>query len=343
MNRRSKGNVEGALQTKHKQKSSTHKGGNRQRSKSSAGKYPPCGTCKRTSHLEKDCWIKNKTQCTFCRKIGHIEKVCKFKQASQGSDQPARQQQHNNFSLTACHVSATEKQEWLVDSGCTNHMTHDENLFSEIHHNIKTSVRMGNGALVEAKGKGIVTLQSPGGTITIRDVLLVPDLKTSLLSVGQLMENGFSLTFDNSWCQIHFREDGKMLQIPMKNRSFPLSLAYGHVGLQAQVDESRLWHRRFGHHNMESLKYLQKKNLIKDLPKLQSYQEVCEPCQLGKQHRDSFPSQSSWRAKKKLELIHTDARPKSQQQQILHIVHRRLHQNDVGVLYETQIGRLLNL
>ena len=149
-------------------------------------------------------------------------------------------------------------------------MTYDEKLFSEINRNIKTSVRMGNGALAEAKGKGIVSLQSPGGTITIRDVLLVPALKMSLLSVGQLMENGFSLTFDNSWCQIHFPEGGKMLQVPMKNRSFPLNLAYGHVGLQVQVDESRLWHRRFGHYNMEALKYLQKKNLIKDLLTLQS-------------------------------------------------------------------------
>ena len=128
----------------------------------------------------------------------------------------------------------------------------------------------------------------------------------SLLSVGQLMKNGFSLTFDNSWCQIHFLEGKKMLQVPMKNRSFSLSLAYGHVGLQVQVDESRLWHRRFGHYNMEALKYLQKKNLIKDLPTLQSYEDVCEPCQLGKQHRESFPSQSLWRAEKKLELIHTD-------------------------------------
>ena len=185
-------------------------------------------------------------------------------------------------------------------------MTYDEKLFSEINRNIKTSVRMGNGALAEAKGKDIVSLQSPGGTITIRDVLLVPALKMSLLSVGQLMENGFSLTFDNSWCQIHFPEGGKMLQVPMKNRSFPLSLAYGHVGLQAQVDESRLWHRRFGHYNMEVPKYLQKKNLIRDLPILQSGEDVCEPCQLGKQHRESFPSQSSWRAKKKLELIHND-------------------------------------
>ena len=26
-------------------------------------KFPPCGICKRKSHLEKDCWFKGKPQC----------------------------------------------------------------------------------------------------------------------------------------------------------------------------------------------------------------------------------------------------------------------------------------
>ncbi|CAN0856784.1 Retrovirus-related Pol polyprotein from transposon TNT 1-94 [Linum grandiflorum] len=316
MDRRREGSIEGALQTRHTQKTFSNKGGNHQKSRSPTDKYPPCGTCRRTNHLEKDCWIKNKTQCTFCKKIGHIEPVCRFKKAqSQEANQHVSQQQHckhieyatdNDFSLTACHASEVQKQEWMVDSGCTNHMTHDEKLFSEINRNFKTSVKMGNGAVEEAKGIGTVTLQTTGGTMTIRDVLLVPDLKFNLLSVGQLIEHGFSLTFDKKLCEIYFPEGEQMLQVPMKNKSFSLGTANGHVGLQAQVDESKLWHRRFGHYNMESLNYLQKKNLIKDLPTLQKFQEVCEPCQLGKQHRDSFPSQSSWRAKKKLELIHTD-------------------------------------
>ena len=54
-----------------------------------------------------------------------MEQVCEFKQPeSQRANQPISQQQQcklieceieNDFSLTACHVSEIQKQEWMVD------------------------------------------------------------------------------------------------------------------------------------------------------------------------------------------------------------------------------------
>ncbi|KAI9154468.1 hypothetical protein LWI28_026720 [Acer negundo] len=45
--------------------------------------------------------------------------------------------------------------------------------------------------------------------------------------------------------------------------------------------------------------------MIKDLPLVQDQMAVCEGCLLGKHHRKSFPSESSWRAKKPLQLVHS--------------------------------------
>ncbi|KAG6519381.1 hypothetical protein ZIOFF_022874 [Zingiber officinale] len=46
--------------------------------------------------------------------------------------------------------------------------------------------------------------------------------------------------------------------------------------------------------------------MVQGLPHIEGKQHVCEGCVFGKQHRLPFPKGVSWRAKEKLELIHTD-------------------------------------
>ena len=61
-------------------------------------------------------------------------------------------------------------------------------------------------------------------------MLLVPDLEQNLLSVGQLLEHGYVVNFeDNSYC-IYDKKDNMHLvkKINMeKNRSFPILFKYG--------------------------------------------------------------------------------------------------------------------
>ena len=61
---------------------------------------------------------------------------------------------------------------------------------------------MGNGAVVQAHGKGTIEVQTKGGSRTIKDVLHVPDLEQNLLSVGQLVEHGYGLHFGDCGCII---------------------------------------------------------------------------------------------------------------------------------------------
>ncbi|KAG6524805.1 hypothetical protein ZIOFF_014749 [Zingiber officinale] len=46
--------------------------------------------------------------------------------------------------------------------------------------------------------------------------------------------------------------------------------------------------------------------MVQGLPQIEGKQHICEGCAFGKQHRLPFPKGVSWRAKEKLELIHTD-------------------------------------
>ncbi|MCO5608126.1 hypothetical protein L7F22_062332 [Adiantum nelumboides] len=56
----------------------------------------------------------------------------------------------------------------------------------------------------------------------------------------------------------------------------------------------------------EQLQQAARDSLVEGLPTVRSPTGVCEPCQLGKQHRVAFPKQASTRASAPLALVHTD-------------------------------------
>ena len=73
---------------------------------------------------------------------------------------------------------------WLIDSGCTNHMAHDESIFRDLDTSFTTGITVGNGEKVRAKGRGTILVKTKKGTKLITNVFLVLDLKHNLLSVG---------------------------------------------------------------------------------------------------------------------------------------------------------------
>ncbi|RVW53770.1 Retrovirus-related Pol polyprotein from transposon TNT 1-94 [Vitis vinifera] len=79
----------------------------------------------------------------------------------------------------------------------------------------------------------------------------------------------------------------------------------GHV-FCAKIDESIVWHIRYGHFNLKSLKFMQKVGIVEDMPEITINAQTCESCELRKQHHKSFPQNMSKRATHKLELVHSD-------------------------------------
>ncbi|XP_037491734.1 uncharacterized protein LOC119369488 [Jatropha curcas] len=66
--------------------------------------------------------------------------------------------------IEKCDVSIEAKGAWLVDSGCTNHMKPNLENFDSLDANYSSKVRLGDGRLVDVKGKGDVIVQTPSGT-----------------------------------------------------------------------------------------------------------------------------------------------------------------------------------
>ncbi|KAI5411714.1 hypothetical protein KIW84_056694 [Lathyrus oleraceus] len=69
--------------------------------------------------------------------------------------------------------------------------------FINIDSSFGSKVKLGNGEHVEVKGEGIIGVTKKQGSKGIHDTLYVPELDENLLSIGQLLEHGYSLNFEN--------------------------------------------------------------------------------------------------------------------------------------------------
>ena len=67
-----------------------------------------------------------------------------------------------------------------------------------------------------------------------------------------------------------------------------------------------MWHLRFGHLGFTGLKLLSKIKIVDDFPEICEPNHLCETCVKEKQHRQSFPVEKLWRARRPLEIVHTN-------------------------------------
>ena len=84
---------------------------------------------------------------------------------------------------------------WLLDSGCTNHMSPNLDIFRNLNNVDATKVKVGNGEMLMVKGKGTVAIKTTSGTKLLEYVMYVLEIEHNLVSVGQLVDSGFSLLF----------------------------------------------------------------------------------------------------------------------------------------------------
>ena len=148
-------------------------------------------------------------------------------------------------------------------------------------------------------------LSAPREVQKLSNVLYIPELDQNLLSVTQMLRNGYAVSFKENFCFITDVHGTKIEKIKMNGNNFylKLDLVEGHV-FSAKIDESVVWHKRYGHFNLRSLKFMQEAGMVEDMPEITVNAQTCESCELGKQHRKSFPQNMSKRATHKMELVH---------------------------------------
>lgn len=182
--------------------------------------------------------------------FGHIEKDCR-KKPKQAQAQISECDDEDHL-FCAYHATQTLNDDvWLVDSGCSNHMTKNSSCFIGLDNSVRIPIRMGNGAIVQSDGKGTIAIETTKGRRLIKDVLYVPKLDKNLLTVPQMMKNGYSVHFVGNTCKILDPFDKEIAKVPMTSKSFPVKWSYStYYAYKAESNETYwLWHRRLGHSN----------------------------------------------------------------------------------------------
>ena len=175
-------------------------------------------------------------------------------------------------------------------------MTSDKILFKELWDSETKKVRIKYGECLVVKGKGAIAITSGSRTKLITNVLYVPDLDRNLLIVGQLMENGFNMFFKDKTCVIENPSGDEIFKVKIEGRCFVLNPFEEEKTTFLITDNSiEVWHKRMGHFHHQGMMFLQRKELMNYLRRLQNRWTDCQACLLGKMNRLLFPK-TSWRA-----------------------------------------------
>eukprot|EP00253_Pinus_taeda_P023123 PITA_23123 len=277
-------------------------------------------------HAQGQRYEKSNVQCYYCKKYGHYANECRKKQHDISNSSNANVTRENisqDNVFLACNIAETNSEDiWFLDSGCSNHMTGNIALFFALDQNVKSEVTLGTDSKISVMGKGDVKIfTKKGEKKTIADVYYVPGMRYNLLSIGQLVHKGYNVFFKNDVCIIMDIAPSKrcIAEVKMtRNRMFPLRIranlknkeviaAVTQEAFQSvPKDENWLWHLRFGHLNFGGLNLLSRKRMVRGLLLIEKPDSLCEGCILGKQHRESFPSGESIRAKAPLDIVHSD-------------------------------------
>ena len=97
--------------------------------------------------------------------------------------------------LVVSDADSRASENWILDSGCTFHMTHNRDWFSTYELMHKGVVLMGNNVSCKVAGIGIVRIRMFDGVVcTLGDVRHVTDLKWNLISLSTLDVKGYKYT-----------------------------------------------------------------------------------------------------------------------------------------------------
>lgn len=277
----------------------------------------------------KSTFKKNKSSktiiCHYCQKKGHVQAKCYKKKADEGK------KNNENGNLAAAFLVRGCK-DWIIDSGCTSHMTWDRDCLINVNeNNLKDYVTVANNLKLNCEAIGDTKLRYEENEVRLSNVLFVPELAANLLSVSRLVESGYDVKFDTRGCQILCKTSGKSIAKGYcKNGLYRLkgltggdklhtdggfslqSLDSGCQGTQqgpvcasASAGQA-LWHKRLGHLNYKSMCVLKKSNIGVSFQDNGDTAAGCVPCLEGKLCGKPYPTGEGKQAKDLLELVHSD-------------------------------------
>ena len=256
---------------------------------------------------------RKKKKCYFCQKEGHYIKACFEKRKlekiqKETSGKAAIASEDEKDSEGADVLIAAEKQpteEWILDSGCSFHMSPNKQLFKTFEKVDTGKVLLGNNLACKVAGIGTIAITMHDGVERdLRNARYVLELKRNLVSLGEVDQSGCSIKAENSELQV-IKNGRVTMKGVRRNRLYVLIGSSYTPGIMASVskDKTKLCHMRLGHMSEKGLKELKKQGVI-GFDQISSL-EFCEKCVFGKATRQKFGT-GKQETKHSMDCIHSD-------------------------------------
>ncbi|GJW81057.1 retrovirus-related pol polyprotein from transposon TNT 1-94 [Tanacetum coccineum] len=184
---------------------------------------------------------------------------------------------------------------FIVDSGCTKHMTGNLKLLCNFVEKFLGIVRFGNDQFAPILGYGDL---NQGNVPTIKRVLLRRKASNhNLFSLVNSVMQIWRLRFRKSTCFVRDLQGNDLLTGNRGSDLYTISLQETTSSTpicfmaKASPTQAWLWHRRLSHLNFDYITLLSKKDIVTGLPKLKYVKDqLCSSCEMSKAKRSSFKS-----------------------------------------------------
>jgi hypothetical protein len=208
------------------------------------------------------------------------------------------------------HEGDEDAERWFLDTGASNHMTGNRAAFTELDTNVTGSVKFGDNSAVSIEGRGTILFACKSGEHrALTGVYYIPQLRSNIISLGQLDERGCEVLIKSGILRIRDREQKLLAKVERgSNRLYVLELHIARPVCLAtrRDDDAWRWHERFGHQSFDALAGMARHNMVKGLPLIDRVSKLCDSCLAGKQRRAPFPKKANFRAEELLELVYGD-------------------------------------
>lgn len=292
-----------------------------------------CFVCNKVGHLANQCWHRKSNERLFDGKNKfvnnakfHGTKNSRFERKNEQAKVARENPVEHAFGTNKGNQSYAQNNLWNLDSGCTSHMSPFVDWMDDFEQMNSTVNLAGEDNILQIKGKGnirvsIVDNEGYKKNVLIRNVLYVPNLRTNLLSVSCLINQGNKVVFDDQGATIWSKEDEIIAQARQENRMYTLeTTTKRHTensdfecmvvertkNENSKIHENEKWHKRLGHVNEAYLKRMHTCGMVRGLNLNHKKLPICRSCLMGKMPRDPFKSVESSGKFDILELVHID-------------------------------------
>nr|GEV87342.1 integrase, catalytic region, zinc finger, CCHC-type, peptidase aspartic, catalytic [Tanacetum cinerariifolium] len=153
---------------------------------------------------------------------------------------------------------------FIVNSGCSKHMTGNLKLLINFVEKFLGTVKFGNDQIAPILGYGDLVQ----GAVTKKRVYYVEGLNHNLFSVGQFCDADLEVAFRKSTCFIHDLKGNDLLTGFSGTDLYSITLqdknSLNPICLMAKATSSQawLWHRRLSHLNFDTINLLSKNDIV---------------------------------------------------------------------------------